>query len=82
MKGMVRKMSIALCKCGLDMIEHDLEGDINGNPVGCAFEASGTKYRCEAMIHIQGHGTFLCPRPRYHEDHHVTCGPLLGRKLW
>lgn len=80
-------MSIALCKCGIDMSVHPCmdmwedaaaeklaEGDHN-------FQASGTKYICEEEIETP-EGVWLCPRPRYHEEHGVKCGPLTGKMLW
>lgn len=75
---------IALCKCGVDMMEHD---DIDH-----AFDASGTKHRCDNLVeteagscHIcgaEGYAYFYCPRPAYHDEHNVECGPLTGEKLW
>jgi hypothetical protein len=68
-------MNIALCKCGIDMSEHD--------EYGHAFDASGTKYRCEELIKVYGGGgVYLCPRPAYHLDEGVDHGPLTGEKLW
>lgn len=67
---------IALCKCGLDMTEHDIDDD-GGYVVGCEFEAAGTKYPCEERVN-----GYLCPRPRYHEQEGVPHGPLTGEKLW
>jgi len=62
-------MDVALCKCGVDMCEHD--GKTHN------FDAAGTRHRC--CRQIQG---FLCARPMYHEDEGVPCGPLTGEKLW
>lgn len=62
--------NIALCKCGVDMTEHDIVEDHD-------FDASGTRHVCGEPI--QG---FLCARPAYHDDSGVPCGPLTGKKLW
>ena len=71
---------IALCKCGLDMVDHDYI-DLD-EPIreikGCRFEAAGTRHRCEELM-FNG---YMCPRPRFHEDHGVPHGPLTGEKLW
>ena len=84
-------MSIALCKCEIDMSQHeDMEvwGEL---PEGThLFEAAGTRHRCEEMIEFSttdwpGGATkifFTCPRPAYHKDEGVECGPLTGNKLW
>lgn len=61
--------ALALCKCGVDMTEHD--------DVGHAFDAAGTRHSCGASV--QG---FHCPRPKYHDEEGVPCGPLTGEKLW
>jgi len=65
---------LALCKCGVDMTEHD---DITDHE----FDASGTRHRCEKFVTAFGH-QFLCGRPMYHDEHDVPCGGLTGRKLW
>lgn len=62
--------AIALCKCGVDMGDHDGISDH-------AFDASGTRHTCGAPV--QG---FLCARPAYHHEYGVPCGPLTGEKLW
>lgn len=83
-------MQIALCKCGVDMSVHpalwDDEEDTNADH---EFDASGTKYRCEELILVNYTGPvggtgdmYLCPRPAYHKDHGVPCGPINGKKLW
>lgn len=64
-------MNVALCKCGVDMCDHD-DADADHE-----FDAAGTKYECASPV--QG---FLCARPRYHEQEGVPCGPLTGKKLW
>lgn len=46
-----------------------------------AWDGSGTKHRCEELVETD-EGTWLCPRPAYHKDHGVPCGPLTGLKLW
>lgn len=77
-------MNLALCKCGIDMTEHvgvhawDDEIPERGH----AFDAAGTKYRCEGTITIPYIGQFLCARPAYHTREGVACGPLTGEKLW
>ena len=60
---------IALCKCGVDMAEHD---DVEHD-----FDAAGTRHVCGKKV-----SGFLCARPKYHEDEGVSCGPLTGSKLW
>jgi hypothetical protein len=62
-------MSIALCKCGIDTCDHD--------EVDHEFDAAGTRYPCTAPV-----GGYLCPRPSYHDEKGVPCGPLTGEKLW
>lgn len=82
--------NIALCKCGVDMTQHEKSVscgvDVDWeefrllDPLyrfGHSFDAAGTKYRCEKFI--KG---YLCPRPMYHKDEGVPCGPLTGKKLW
>lgn len=92
-------MNVALCKCGIDMSEHeDLWSDrgrewteddelkLNGH----YFDAAGTKHRCEELIEfatLSSSGeivrtTWMCPRPAYHKEKGVECGPLTGKKLW
>lgn len=79
-------LGIALCKCGIDMSVHEGVDDLDTeeviSPGGHRFDASGTRHRCMEQIHVEGHGFYLCPRPRYHLDEGVPCGPLTGRKLW
>lgn len=74
-------MDIALCRCGVDMTQHlDVEPWGNhylGFPLGHAFEAAGTRHRCENLI-----AGYICPRPKYHQQEGVVCGPLTGQKLW
>jgi hypothetical protein len=80
-------MNLALCKCGIDMTEHPhLEpwDDYPTEPIPedeHAFDAAGTKYPCEKYVNTP-EGKYLCPRPMYHEQHDVVCGPLTGKKLW
>ena len=62
-------MNVALCKCGIDMTEHDDENHV--------FEGSGTRHRCGALV-----AGFLCARPWSHDGEGVPCGPLTGEKLW
>ena len=64
-------MDIALCKCGIDMSDHEDE------ELGHEFDAAGTRYRCGEPIN-----GYLCPRPAYHRDYGVPHGPLTGAKLW
>lgn len=76
---------LALCKCGIDMTVHkySYEGDeYEDESLPPAegehyFDAAGTKYRCEEFIN-----GYLCPRPAYHKQEGVECGPLTGKKLW
>lgn len=85
-------MVLALCKCGIDMTDHskydgfhcgvdfDVEHFESLDEMyrfGHVFDAAGTKYRCGEFIR-----GYLCPRPRYHQDEGVPCGPLTGKKLW
>ena len=67
---------VALCKCGIDMAEHD---DVNahGLVTDHDFDAAGTRHRCGEAVN-----GYLCPRPRYHDESNVPCGPLTGKKLW
>lgn len=82
-------MALALCKCGVDMVDHGINDEEypTGYPTyreqghDHPFSASGTKYRCEEMVETD-EGYYLCPRPRYHEEEGVPCGPLTGEKLW
>ena len=60
---------IALCKCGVDMTEHD--------GVDHEFDAAGTRHRCGEPV-----DGFLCAMPAYHREHGVECGRLTGEKLW
>lgn len=75
-------MNLALCKCGTDMTQHDIEGDENEYPFDHPFDAAGTKYRCEELIHVTPKEQYLCARPAYHKDKGVLCGPINGKKLW
>jgi hypothetical protein len=76
---------IALCKCGVDMVDHPrLEpwGDYPTETLNDEehdFDAAGTKHRCEEWLPSLG---AFCPRPRYHQNEAVECGPLTGEKLW
>jgi len=63
-------MSIALCKCGVDVTDHDAVEDHE-------FDAAGTRHVCGAPV-----DGYLCPRPAYHPEEGVPCGPLTGTKLW
>lgn len=63
-------MNVALCKCGVDVTDHD---DVDDHP----FDPSGTRYPCGARIN-----SYLCPRPANHDEENVPCGPLIGLKLW
>lgn len=48
-------MSIALCKCGVDIVEHDKIYKDNGAPLQPfrhEFEASGTRHRCEKIYGV------------------------------
>lgn len=75
-------MNLALCKCGIDMTEHVGLDAWDEIPEGeHAWDASGTKYRCEQLVTVDG-GVYLCPRPAYHDREGVGCGPLTGKKLW
>jgi hypothetical protein len=67
---------LALCKCGRDLTDHDLDG-CYGDVIDCVFDAAGTKYHCAEPV-----DGYLCPRPRYHKEEGVPCGPLTGKKLW
>lgn len=86
---------LALCKCGIDMTEHkygDWDDEVPDILPGGEhmFDASGTKYRCEeivtlSMLDMTGNIVTLqwtCPRPAYHKQEGVECGPLTGKKLW
>lgn len=82
--------NVALCKCGIDMTNHfygkeydELENDPDFVlPEGFHyFDAAGTRHRCEEFVQA-AEGTFLCPRPAYHKQEGVSCGPLTGKKLW
>ena len=64
-------MDIALCRCGVDMTEHD---DVDGHE----FVAAGTRHRC-GVLTPEG---WLCPRPAYHLEENVGHGPLTGEVLW
>lgn len=77
-------MNVALCKCGVDMSQHDgvFDWDDEIPDGGHAFDAAGTKYPCEEYIEVAGLGTFMCPRPMYHNQEGVGCGPLTGEKFW
>lgn len=78
-------MNVALCKCGIDMTEHvGVYAWDDEIPEGeHAFDASGTKHRCEKFITAPlTQGIYLCPRPMYHDREDVACGPLTGKKLW
>jgi hypothetical protein len=76
-------MNIALCKCGIDMSEHphmDPWPDYPTEPIPegeHAFDAAGTRHRCEELV-----DGWMCPRPAYHKEHGVPCGPLTGDRLW
>ena len=61
---------IALCKCGVDMVDHD---DVSDHQ----FDASGTKHPCGAVVN-----GYHCPLPYHHAEHGVPCGPITGKKLW
>ncbi len=80
-------MNVALCKCGVDMSEHVGVDpyDIDDDPIpegGHAFDAAGTKYRCEEFVVVNWEKhIYLCPRPAYHLQEGVKCGPLTGEKL-
>jgi len=63
-------MNVALCKCGVDMTDHDAVDSHE-------FDAAGTRHRCESVV-----DGYLCPRPAYHEQSGVGHGPLTGAKLW
>lgn len=69
---------IALCKCGIDMSEHDDSKH--------SFDAAGTKYPCDKLMSNDDCPTCgaksYCPRPAYHDEEGVPCGPLTGEKLW
>ena len=74
--------NIALCKCGVDMIDHPDADPFDPFPsdepvLGHHFDAAGTRHRC--LEFIDG---YLCPRPKYHHDEGIPCGPLTGDKLW
>jgi hypothetical protein len=69
-------MDIALCKCGVDMSEHD-------NIEDHEFDAAGTRHRCGLLVPVYPQGErFACARPAYHDEENVPCGGLTGRKLW
>lgn len=75
-------MNLALCKCGVDMTQHVGVQEWEEIPEGDhAFDAAGTKHRCEELIATAG-GVYLCPRPMYHDRESLPCGPLTGEKLW
>lgn len=76
-------MNLALCTCGEDITDHP-DAEYPDDPPGRVehpFVASGTKYRCEERIPLDG-GYVLCPRPAYHKDHGVECGIVNGDYLW
>lgn len=65
-------MNVALCKCGVDITDHYRVADEDHE-----FDAAGTRHRCTESV-----DGYLCPRPAYHQDENVPCGPLTGHKLW
>ncbi len=83
-------VGLALCKCGIDMVDHpDVDADWNEDPYELAvaaglnhtFDPSGARYRCENNTEQNGH-LVICLRPMYHEEEGVPCGHLTGNKLW
>lgn len=79
-------LGVALCKCGIDMSVHegvdDLDTEEVVSPGGHRFDAAGTRHRCDELISVTDTEVWVCPRPRYHKDEGVPCGPLTGKKLW
>ncbi len=89
-------MTIALCKCGFDLIDHpdedfleEFSEAVQESPDVHVFDAAGTKYRCgekiEMLLYLHDgpyRSIYFCPRPAYHKQEGVECGPLTGEKLW
>lgn len=76
-------MTIALCKCGVDMSVHPGDDPWDDYPTETLpesehqFDAAGTRHRCGNLVN-----GWMCARPAYHDEHNVPCGPLTGDRLW